>query len=89
MGVESALKDLYHRPKEPTLEAKALFVNIACSKPKDFGMAAELRTQEALAGYARQHAAKAGYLSLNLAGKAMINRILKNQILHLHKVKYS
>lgn len=90
MGVESALKDLYHRPKEPTItmEAKAWLVNIACSKPKDFGMAAELWTQQALAGYARKHAAESGHPSLNLAGKATVNRILKNQTLQPHKVKY-
>jgi len=46
MGWEAALKDLYHRPKEPkiTMEAKAWLVNIACTKPKDLGMAAELWT---------------------------------------------
>jgi len=90
MGVESALKDLYHRPKEPTItmEAKAWLVNIACSKPKDFRMAAELWTQKALADYARKHAEKAGHPSLNRAGKATVNRILKNQVLQPHKVKY-
>lgn len=90
MGVEKALKDLYHRPKEPTItmEAKAWFVNIACSKPKDFGMAAELWTQKALADYARKHAQEAGHPSLGQAGKATVNRILKNQTLQPHKVKY-
>ena len=90
MGVESALKDLYHRPKEPTItmEAKAWLVNIACSKPKDFGMAAELWTQKALADYARKHAAESGHASLNRAGKATVNRILRNQMLQPHKVKY-
>ena len=90
MGVESALKDLYHRPKEPTItmEAKAWLVSIACSKPKDFGMAAELWTQKALADYARKYAVKAGHPSLKLAGKATVNRILKNQTLQPHKVKY-
>ncbi|GAB63514.1 putative transposase [Candidatus Jettenia caeni] len=90
MGVESALKDLYHRPKDPTItmEAKAWLVNIACCKPKDLGMAAELWTQKALAGYARKHATQAGHPSLSRAGKATVNRILKNQTLQPHKVKY-
>ncbi len=90
MGVESALKDLYHRPKEPTItmEAKAWLVSIACSKPKDFGMAAEVWTQKALADYARKYAVKAGHPSLKLAGKATVNRILKKQTLQPHKVKY-
>ncbi len=90
MGVESALKDFYHRSKEPTItmEAKAWLVNIACSKPKDFGMAAELWTQKALADYARKHAQEAGHPSLSMAGKATVNRILRNQTLQPHKVKY-
>ena len=70
------------------MEAKAWLVNIACSKPKYFGMAAELWTQKALAGYARKHAAKAGHPSLSMAGKATVNRILKKQALQPHKVKY-
>jgi transposase len=67
MGWETALKDLYHRPKAPTItmEAKAWLVNIACAKPKDFGMAAELWTQKALADYARKHAEEAGHLNLS------------------------
>jgi len=90
MGWETALKDLCHRPKEPTItmEAKAWLVNIACAKPKDFGMAAELWTQKALADYARKHAEEAGHPSLNRAGKATVNRILKKQTLQPHKVKY-
>src|SRR3990167_5831790 len=90
MGVEKALKDLYHCPKEPTItmEAKAWLVNIACRKPKDFGMAAELLTQKELADYARKHAAESGHPSLMRAGKATVNRILKNQTLQPHKVKY-
>ena len=90
MGWEAALKDLYHRPKESTItmEAKAWLVHIACSKPKDLGMAAELWTQKALADYARKYAEGAGHPSLNRAGKATVNRILKNQTLKPHKVKY-
>ncbi|TLD39773.1 MAG: transposase [Candidatus Jettenia ecosi] len=90
MGMKSALKDFYHRPKEPTItmEAKAWLVNIACSKPKDYGMAAELWTQKALAEYARKHAREAGHPSLSRAGKATVNRILRNQTLQPHKVKY-
>jgi len=90
MGWEAALKDLYHRPKEPTItmEAKAWLVNIACTKPKDLGMAAELWSQKALADYARKHAEGAGHPSLSRAGKATVNRILKNQTLKPHKIKY-
>ncbi len=90
MGWESALKDLYHRPKEPTItmEGKAWLINIACTKPKELGMAAELWTQKALADYARKHAEGVGHPSLSRAGKATVNRILKNQTLQPHKIKY-
>jgi transposase len=90
MGWESALKDLYHRPKEPTItmEAKAWLVSIACAKPKDYGMAAELWTQKALADYARKHARQSGHPSLSQAGKATVNRILKSHALQPHKIKY-
>lgn len=44
MGVEQGLKDLPHSPKrsEITLEAKAWVINLACTKPVDHGLAAEL-----------------------------------------------
>ena len=43
-GVQMGLKDKYHRPQEPEIsdEDKAWVVNIACTKPKDHGFAAEL-----------------------------------------------
>ena len=43
-GVQAGLKDKYHRPHEPEItdEAKAWVVSIACTKPKDHGLAAEL-----------------------------------------------
>lgn len=39
-----ALKDSYHRLKEPVIgdDAKAWVVHLACSKPKDLGYAAEV-----------------------------------------------
>ncbi|MBN2613671.1 MAG: helix-turn-helix domain-containing protein, partial [Bacteroidales bacterium] len=41
-GVEEALKDTEHSPKEPiiTEQAKLWVVNLACTKPKDHGYAA-------------------------------------------------
>ena len=38
-GIETGLKDKYHKPKEPiiTEEAKAWVVNLACTKPKNNG----------------------------------------------------
>src|SRR3978361_1720185 len=41
VGPMAALKDSYHRPKEPAIgdDAKAWVVHVACSKPKDLGYA--------------------------------------------------
>jgi len=52
-GVGAGLKDAYHRPHEPeiTAAAKAWVVSIACTKPKDHGLAAELWSISALARF--------------------------------------
>ena len=90
MGVEAALKDAYHRPWQPRIseEAKAWVVQLACSKPKQLGYAAELWTRSALARHVRQHAVEAGYPALAQAAKATVHRILAQQPLHPEKVKY-
>ena len=51
VGPGAALKDAYHRPKEPSIteEARAWVVSLACVKPKDLGYAAEMWTRSALA----------------------------------------
>ena len=90
MGSGAALKDAYHRPKEPVItdDAKAWVVHLACSKPKDLGYAAEVWTRSALARHVREHARQAGYASLAHAAKATVHRILASQPLHPEKVKY-
>jgi len=90
MGAERGLKDHPHSPKEPVItdEAKAWVVNLACTKPKDHGYAAELWSQSQLAMHTRNHAPQAGHGCLSRASKATINRILKAQPLQPHKVKY-
>ena len=90
VGSGAALKDAYHRPKEPliTEDAKAWVVHLACAKPKDLGYAAEVWTRSALARHVREHAREAGYGSLARAAKATVHRILAGQPLHPEKVKY-
>jgi transposase len=90
MGVEAGLKDAYHRPKEPVITQadKAWVVHLACTKPKDLGYAAELWTRKALAAHVRLHAQTAGHPSLVKAAKATVQRILAEQHLQPHKVKY-
>ena len=89
-GIETGLKDKYHSPKSPVIteDAKTWVVNLACTKPKDHGYAAELWTLAQLAKHVRQHASTVGHKCLTRAAKATIHRILKSQPLQPHKVRY-
>ena len=90
IGAKVGMKDTPHKPREAVItdDAKAWVVNLACSKPKEFGYAAELWTRSALARHVRQHAVQAGYPALAKAAKATVQRILDAQSLRPHKVTY-
>jgi transposase len=90
MGASAALKDAYHRPRDPVITelAQAWVVHLACSKPKELGYAAELWTRSLLAQHVRNHAEQAGHPSLLHAAKATVQRILAGQTLHPERVKY-
>src|SRR5260370_21092749 len=90
MGIEAGLKDAFHRPKEPVINSadKAWVVHLACTKPKELGYAAELWTRQSLAVHVRQQAQATGHPSLAHAAKATVQRILEEQHLQPHKVKY-
>jgi transposase len=89
MGLEAGLKDTFHRPKEPLIDRadKAWVVHLACTKPKELGYAAELWTRRALAAHVRQHAA-AAHPNLARAAKSTVQKILAQEQLQPHKVKY-
>jgi transposase len=89
-GVDEALKDAKHSPKEPTIteEAKLWVVNIACTKPKDHGYAAEVWSYDSLAKHTRKFAPEAGHDCLKQAAKATIFRILSNNKIQPQKLKY-
>jgi len=90
MGLEAGLKDAFHRPREPVISSadKAWVVHLACTKPKELGYAAELWTRSALARHVRQQAPAAGHPSLVRAAKSTVQKILAEQSLQPHKVKY-
>jgi len=90
IGPEVGMKDTPHKPREAVItdDAKAWVVSLACSKPKEFGYAAELWTRSALAGHVRKHAVQSGYPALARAAKATVQRILDAQALRPHKVTY-
>ncbi len=89
-GVQMGLKDKYHRPYEPQIieEAKAWVVSIACTKPKDHGLAAELWTISALARFVGERATDAGFARLAKAGKSTVWRILDDSDIKPHKIRY-
>lgn len=89
-GVQMGLKDKYHRPQEPEIsdEGKAWVVNIACTKPKDHGFAAELWTISGLANFVSEHAESAGFPRLAQAGKSTVWRILDENKIKPHKIGY-
>lgn len=89
-GVESGLKDKYHRPIAPVIteDAKAWVINLACTKPIEHGYAAEIWSLSKLAEHTRKYAAADGYDCLNKAAKATIQRILSSNPIQPHKIKY-
>jgi len=90
MGSTTGLKDKYHSPKARVItdEAKTWVVNLACTKPKEHGYAAETWSHSLLAQHTRQYAPQAGHECLNNAAKATIQRILKEHPIQPHKVRY-
>ena len=89
-GVQMGLKDKYHRPHAPEITdaAKAWVVSVACTKPKDHGLAAELWTISALASFVSQGARAAGFDRLANAGKSTVWRILNENDIKPHKIRY-
>ena len=89
-GAQMGLKDKYHRPHAPeiTIEAKAWVVALACTKPKDHGLAAELWSISGLAKFVCEHAQGAGFARLSNAGKSTVWRILDGCDIKPHKIRY-
>ncbi len=66
-GVQMGLKDAYHRPHEPEIsnEARAWVASIACTKPKDNGLAAELWTISGLASFVSDGSSTSQFSSMH------------------------
>jgi transposase len=90
MGPQTALHDLPHGREQHTIlpEDKAWVVHLACSQPKNLGYAAELWTRRTLAEHIRKVAESSGHPGLARAGKATVQRILDDQELKPHKIRY-
>ncbi len=89
-GISVGLRDKYHRPKEPeiTEEAKSWVVSLACTKPKDHGLAAELWTLSALTAFIHGKADPAGFSRLSKVPKMTVWRILDAANIKPHRIRY-
>lgn len=89
-GIVAGLSDTYHRPKLPEIgdDAKNWVVSLACTKPKDYGLAAELWTLSQLAKFIGGESEKAGFPRLAKASKTTVWRILDEHEIKPHRIRY-
>jgi transposase len=89
-GPIAALDDLPRPGKEPTItaEAKAWLVSLACRKAKELGYPHELWTTRLLARHAREHGPAEGHACLGKLVQGTVCKILNEQEVKPHKVRY-
>lgn len=90
MGVLEALDDRQRSGRDPTItaEAKTWLVALACQKAKDLGYPHELWTTRLLAKHARDHGPAAGHPGLAKLAQGTVCKILAEQEVKPHKVRY-
>ena len=89
-GPLAALDDRPRPGKEPTItpEAKAWLVSLACDKAKDHAYPHELWTTRLLARHARENAPAAGHECLANLAQGTVCKILNQEQVKPHKVRY-
>src|SRR5438445_3596025 len=89
-GPLAALDDRPRPGKQPTItpEAKAWLASLACDKAKEHGYPHELWTTRLLAAYARENAPAAGHESLANLVQGTVCKILDQEEIKPHKVRY-
>src|SRR5258708_23461542 len=90
LGVLAALDDRARTGRDATItvEARTWLVGLACAKPTQFGYPHELWTTRLLAAYARDHGPPAGHPSLAKLAQGTVCKILAEQDVKPHKVRY-
>jgi transposase len=90
LGVIAALDDRPRAGRDPviTTEAKTWLVALACRKAKELGYPHELWTTRLLAAHARQHGPAAGHPSLGKLAQGTVCKILAEQEVKPHKLRY-
>jgi transposase len=89
-GPMAALEDRPRPGKEPTIttEAKAWLLSLACRKAKDLGYPHELWTTRLLARHARERGPAEGHACLGKLVQGTVCKILNEQEVKPHKVRY-
>jgi transposase len=89
-GPMAVLDDRPRPGKEPTitLEARAWLTSLACRKAKDLGYPHELWTTRLLARHAREHGPTAGHPCLANLAQGTVCKILDQEEVKPHKVRY-
>jgi transposase len=89
-GTDAALDDLARAGRPATIkdDAKAWVISIACTKPKDLGLAQEMWTNRTLAGYVKSHCTKAGYPELARVSASKVWTILDKNEIKPHRINY-
>src|ERR1700676_457110 len=89
-GQMLALDDRPRPGREPkiTVEAKAWVTALACRKAKDLGYPHELWTTRLLARHAREHGPADGHACLAYVGQGTVCKILDQEEVNPHKVRY-
>ena len=90
LGLIEALDDRQRAGRDPTItvEARTWLVALACRKAKEFGYPHELWTTRLLAKHARDHGPAAGHPSLAKLAQGTVCKILAEQEVKPHKVRY-
>jgi len=89
-GAMAALEDRPRPGRQPTIsaEAKTWLVNLACRKAKELGYPHEMWTTRLLARHAREHGPVEGHACLARLAQGTLVRILNEQEIKPHKVRY-
>src|ERR1700683_5494117 len=81
-------RDRARSRRSPLIEAKAWLVSLACRKAKELGYPHELWTTRLLARHAREHGPAEGHGCLAKLVQGTVCKILNEQEVKPHKVRY-
>jgi len=88
-GVDEALKDLPRKGRNRKISdaARVWLIDIACHKPREYGYASELWTNETLRQHIITNCEEAGYPELSKISGGTISKILNASNIKPHKIK--